>query len=125
MAAARDREERQQLIAEEGQACLKRQDFSCAEERVAQLHELDPGSTTASDLQRAITAGREQQQFREQTVAGFLREAETCFSRKDYSCAIAKSESALAIIPAYPAAKKMIERANQAQKQAKLNITIE
>ncbi len=124
MAAARNRQERQQLITDEAQACLKREDFVCAEERVEQLRGLDPDSRVADELKRAAAAGREQLQFREQTVAGFLSEAETCFDRKDYSCAIAKSESALAIIPSHVAAKKMIERANEAQKQAKLNISI-
>lgn len=125
MAAARNREERQQLIVDEARACLKREDFACAEERAGQLRKLEPDSSTAAELLQAVAAGKEQQRFRQETAAGFLREAETCFSRKNYSCAIAKSESALAIIPAYEAAKNMIERANKAQKQAKLNITIE
>ena len=125
MAAARDRRERQQLLADEARACIQRRDFTCAEERVDQLRQLDPDGSDAGELQQAIAAAREQQRFREQTVAGFLQEAETCFQRKDYSCAIAKSESALAIMPAHQPAKNMIQRANNAQKKAKLNISIE
>lgn len=125
LAAARNRQEREQFIADEAQACLEREDFACAEERVSLLRDLNPDNPLASELERAIVAGREQRQFRQQTVAGFLNEADTCFARKDYSCAIAKSESALAIIPAHAAAKKMIERANEAQKKAKLSISIE
>lgn len=125
MAAARNRRERQQLLADEARACIKRLDFACAEQRVEQLRKLDPDGTAVGELQQAIAAAREQQRFREQTVAGFLQEAESCFQRKDYSCAIAKSESALAIMPAHQPAKKMIERANNAQKKAKLNISIE
>ena len=125
MAAARDRDERLRLLAEEARACLQREDFSCAEERAGQILAEQAGSPAALELQQAVRAGREQRAFREQTVAGFLSEARDCYSRKNYSCAIAKSESALAIVPGHADARGMIEQANEAQRQAKMNITIE
>lgn len=125
MAAARDREARIDLLLAEGRSCLQLNDFACVEERVGAVLEQDSGNDAAAELQQAVAAAREQLRFREQTVAGFLREAEDCFQRKNYSCTIAKSESALAIIPRHAAASAMIERADQAQKQAKMNISIE
>lgn len=125
MAAARDREERLGLLLEEARACLQRQDFDCAEARAAEVLAEQADSAAALELQQAVRAGREQQAFRERTVAGFLNEARDCLERKNYSCAIAKSESALAIVPGYPEARRVIEQANAAQKQAKMNITIE
>lgn len=125
MTAARDREERIGLLLAEGRSCLQRNDFACVEDRVGRVLEQDSGNTAATELRQASSAAREQQRFREQTVAGFLREAEDCFQRKNYSCTIAKSESALAIIPRHAAASAMIERADNAQKRAKMNISIE
>lgn len=125
MAAARDRKERLQLLADEARACLKRENFSCAEKRIARLRELGPDSGVAGEIRQALRAAREQKQFREQTVAEFLEEARDCFERKNYSCTIAKSESALAIVPGNVTAKNLIEQANTAQKQAKLEISIE
>jgi hypothetical protein len=125
MAATRDREERLRLLLDEARACLKREDFACAEARAAEVLAEQADSPGALEVQQAVRAGREQRAFREQTVANFLAEAQDCFERKNYSCAIAKSESALAIVPGHSEARQMIERANKAQKQAKMNITIE
>lgn len=125
MAFARDREQRLDLLAEEGRACLESANFDCADDRVAQLLAANPGSSRATELRRSVTSARQQQQFRETTVAGFLQEAQDCLERKDYSCSIAKSESALAIIPRHPDASAMIRRADGAQQKAKKNIAIE
>jgi hypothetical protein len=125
MTAARDREERLGLLLAEGRACLGMNDFACVDERAAQLRSADPGNAGALELEQSAAAGRQQQRFREQTVAGFLREAEDCFQRKNYSCTIAKSESALAIIPRHPEASALIRRADEAQSKAKMNISIQ
>ncbi|MDO8863316.1 serine/threonine-protein kinase [Haliea sp. E1-2-M8] len=125
MAAARDREERLGLLLAEGRACLRMNDFACADDRAAQLKSADPGNAGALELEQAAAAGREQQRFREQTVAAFLQEAEDCFQRKNYSCTIAKSESALAIIPRHPGASALIQKADGAQNKAKMNISIQ
>ncbi|MFU8764396.1 MAG: serine/threonine-protein kinase [Haliea sp.] len=125
MMAARDREERLGLLLAEGRACLGMNDFACVDGRAAQLRSADPGNAGALELEQAAAAGREQQRFREQTVEGFLKEAEDCFQRKNYSCTIAKSESALAIIPRHTAASALIRRADEAQSKAKMNISIQ
>ncbi|MEQ9397130.1 serine/threonine-protein kinase [Haliea sp.] len=125
MAAARDREERLGLLLGEGRACLRMNDFACVDDRAAQLRSADPGNAGALELEQAAAAGREQQRFREQTVASFLQEAKDCFQRKNYSCTIAKSESALAIIPRHPGANDLIRRADAAQSEAKMNISIQ
>lgn len=125
MAAARDREERLDLLLGEGRACLRMNDFACVDDRAAQLRSADPDNAGAQELEQAAAAGREQQRFREQTVAAFLREAEDCFQRKNYSCTIAKSESALAIIPRHPGASALIRKADEAQSKAKMNISIQ
>jgi len=125
MTAARDREERLGLLLAEGRACLRMNDFACVDDRAARLKAADPGHVGVSELEQSAAAGREQQRFREQTVAGFLKEAEDCFQRKNYSCTIAKSESALAIIPRHQGASALIRRADEAQSKAKMNISIQ
>ena len=59
------------------------------------------------------------------TVGSFLADGEDCFERKNYSCAIARAESALAIVPDHTGARQLRQRASQAQQQAKRSIRIE
>ena len=111
------------LLAEAGN-CMEQRDFACTDSTVAAVLELDPGNIRAVEMRQAVTTARNVQLANEKVVAGFLAEAESCFARKDYSCTIAKSESALAIVPGHPEARAAVERARQAQAEAKRSITI-
>lgn len=122
-AAARRREMGDWLRT--GRECLAEEDYACAEERAARVMERDPGNPEATDLAQQTRRAREERAFRERTVAGFLAEAEQCFEQRDYSCSIAKAESALAIIGGHEGAQEMIERAQSAQEAAKKAIRIQ
>lgn len=120
-----EREARVQAYLTQARDCLERADFACSEARLEEALALDPGNTAAVQLQQSVVAAREQRRFNEQTVNRFLDAARTCLTRKDYSCTIAKSESALAIIPGYGPAESLIDEARSAQRKAKMNISIE
>ena len=124
-AAARALQARVAALLSEAESCLQAADFTCTEQRLTAALALDPGNIKAIELQQAATASRNVRRANEQVVAGFLAEAEACFARRDYSCTIAKGEAALAIIPGQPSAVTVVERARQAQAQAKRAITIE
>lgn len=114
----------EELMARSEQ-CLRAGDFTCSEEGVGEVLAIDPGHARAIELNQSIAAARQQRRFNEQTVSDFLRAAEECYNRKDYSCTIAKSESALAIIPGHGPSEAMIDKAQLAQRRAKMNISIQ
>ncbi|HEV2539169.1 MAG TPA: serine/threonine-protein kinase [Frateuria sp.] len=57
-------------------------------------------------------------------AAGLLREGERNFSQQNYSAAIANARAALQVNPGDAAAKRLLQRAQQAQQQAMSSISI-
>lgn len=112
-------------LLSEAERCLQQGDHSCSETKLSEVLELDALNTRAIEMKQSIATARQQARFNQQTVARFLQEAERCLERKDYSCTIARSESALAIIPEHSPAQAMIRKAEAAQKKAKMNISIQ
>jgi serine/threonine protein kinase len=112
------------LVAE-GEACLDRSDFACAAERAQAALDERPGAPDAIALKQSIEAARDQLAADRERVQTFLSQAGDCFERRDYSCAIARAESALALLPGEPSAKAMIEKAEAAQRKLKMNIQIQ
>ncbi|MAT92940.1 MAG: hypothetical protein CME59_10110 [Halioglobus sp.] len=115
---------REQLLAQ-GQSCLDAGDFDCAKARAGAALEIDAADSGAIALQQATRVARQQRAADAATVARILQEAQDCYSARNYSCAIAKSESALAILPDSGEASAARQRALQAQKKAKRTIVIE
>lgn len=124
-AASRERDERVASLLAQSESCLQEGDFDCSEARLEDVLALDAGNTRVVELKQSIAAARTQQRFNQRTAAGFLEAAQDCYARKDYSCTIAKSESALAIVPGYGPAETLIDRAELAQKKAKMSISIQ
>ena len=105
--------------------CLTAKDFTCASAGADDILTLDSANVAALEIQQAVKLAREQVRANNATANNFLKEAETCYRAKNYACAIAKSESALAIAPNSTDAKAMKKKAQGTQKKAKMNISIE
>ena len=114
----------EKLLAQ-AKACYSAGDFGCSRNKADEALALDNGNTTAVELKQSIKLAEEQRQVNAVTMESFLREAEGCYEKKNYSCAIAKSESALAIMPNSSKAVAMKNRATEAQNQAKKTIVIQ
>ncbi len=112
-------------MLKEARECLDRSDFDCSEDRAGAVLALDAANTEAIEIRQATGLARSLREANERTVASFLREAESCMQKKNYSCAIAKADSALAIIPGHRGASAMRNDAVQAQRSAKKSISIE
>ncbi len=106
-------------------ACYRREDFSCASSNAEDVLALDASNAGAIEMQQSIKLAEAQQRNNEKTVAKFLGEAEDCYQKRNYSCAIAKSESALAILPNSAAASAMNKKSVSSQNKAKKSISIE
>jgi len=106
-------------------SCLAAGKYDCTLANTNTVLALDGANAEAIEMQQSVKLGRLQQQANEKTVAKFMREAQQCYRSKNYSCAIAKSESALAIVPGSVQASKMIGKAKSSQNKAKKSISIE
>jgi hypothetical protein len=109
----------------EASSCLERDDFDCSEQAALSILALDQANVQALELRQRATMARNLRQANEATVETFLAEAQSCFQLKNYSCSIAKAESALAILPDHPGAKQARDKAVAAQQAAKERISIQ
>jgi hypothetical protein len=105
--------------------CLRIKNYDCASGKANEVLALDSTNAEAIEIQQSIKLALAQQQANEKTVTSFLRAADACYQKRNYSCAIAKSESALAIIPNSTNANAMKKKAENAQDKAKRSISIE
>jgi len=110
---------------EAASTCFLAKNYDCVLARTDEVLKLDAANTRAIELQQSVKLARAQIRANRKTVAKFLEQAETCYTRKNYACAIAKSESALAIIPGSADARALIRKAQNSQSAAKKNISIE
>ena len=113
-----------QVSLNAARACFRKSDYDCALHRSDEVLTLDSANASAIEIQQSVKLARAQQQANEKTVNNILSEAESCYQLKNYSCAIAKSESALAILPGSRAAGTMKRKATDSQRKAKSSISI-
>jgi len=123
--AQRTREQAIARLLAEAKSCFSAGNVACTQGKAAEVLALDSANAAAIELQQSVKLAAQQRQATAATLDNFLREAESCYEKKNYSCAIAKSESALAIMPGSSSARAMQDKAVAAQKQAKKQIVIQ
>ncbi|GAB3282601.1 serine/threonine-protein kinase [Parahaliea aestuarii] len=112
-------------LQQEAEDCLQASRFDCVVERADALLALDAGNTRAVELKQASASALAQAQMNQRTADTLLDAARDCLAARNYSCTIAKSESALAIVPGYGPARELVQQAESAQSAAKRKISIE
>ncbi|MCW8875509.1 MAG: serine/threonine protein kinase [Kangiellaceae bacterium] len=109
--------------------CLTNADYSCAIEEADKALEFKPEAAQAISIkQNADYALKQEAQAQAQALnkaRNIVRDGRNCFAKYDYSCAIAKSESALEFVPNYQPALKLKRDAERAIADAKKAIQIE
>lgn len=121
----RSREQTIEKLLSQAKVCFTAGNFSCSRSKADEALALDSTNTAAIELKQSMNLAEVQHQANVETIDNFLREAESCYQKKNYSCAIAKSESALAIMPGSGKAVAMKNRAVEGQNQAKKTIVIQ
>lgn len=119
---------REQSIAKllaQAKTCFSAGNVACTQSKADEVLALDSANTAAIELKQSVKLAAEQRQANAATLDNFLREAQNCYEKKNYSCAIAKSESALAIMPGSDSATAMKNKAIEAQNRAKKQIVIQ
>ena len=121
----RAREQSIATLLAQAKSCFAAGNVACTQSKAEEVLALDSANTAAIELQQSIKLAAQQRQANAATLDSFLREAESCYDDKNYSCAIAKSESALAIMPGSNSAMAMKNKAMEAQNRAKKQIVIQ
>ena len=105
--------------------CFNQRDYACALKYSKKSLTLKKNNFRAESLyQKSIYAQQQDIENRKKAEA-MLKKGNACFERKNYSCAIAKSESALEIAPNYSGALKLKRDAGRAIADLKRSLVIE
>ena len=99
--------------------CLARRDYACVSAAAEQVLALEPSNAQAIELKQSANLAQSQARDLSQKVDKLLGEARACMDKKNYSCSIAKAESALDLIPGHREAQALKTRAQETQRQLK------
>lgn len=111
-------EQIQQLLSRANQ-CWIRKDYTCAIAQSEAVLRIDGANAQAIEIKQAAALGQQQARDLGQKVDKLLDEADACLARKDYSCSIAKAESALDLAPGNARAQALKNRAQETQRKLK------
>ncbi|MBC6905619.1 serine/threonine protein kinase [Saccharophagus sp. K07] len=123
-ALAERRREFQSLV-NRAEACLAAKDYSCAARYAQNALSLGVDRIAAQSLVQRIDFAKEEYQRNLQRAENVLAKGQACFAKKNYSCAIASSESALEFVPDYAPALELRRASQKAVEELKSQIVIE
>ncbi len=107
------------------QKCFSDSDYDCSMKFAKQALLAKPADVHAEMLFQKATYAQVQQQAAQSKARNVFDQGLKCFNQKNYSCAIAKSESALEFVPGYKDAQKLKQDAQQEIAKLKQSIKIE
>lgn len=105
--------------------CLSHQNFNCAEEQAQAASATGVDPLAAQTLLQKVRFARAEHESNLRKAENILAKGEACLQKKNYSCAIASSESALEFVPDFPPALQLRAKAQQAVERLKSQIVIE
>ena len=114
-----------QTLLTKAMACLGKKDYACVEQNAQAAMALPVGNKAEANtlLQNAVFAKQQAEQNLTK-AKGILQKGQACFDKKNYSCAIANSESALEFVPDYAPAVQLRNKAKQEIQKLKNQIQI-
>lgn len=107
------------------QKCFANSDYDCSKKFAKQALLAKPADISAEMLFQKATYAQVQQQEALGKARNVYDQGLTCFKQKNYSCAIAKSESALEFVPDYKDALRLKQDAQLEITKLKQSIKIE
>lgn len=100
--------------------CLLQKKYDCAIKQSAFALTLDPTNSRAIEIKQTATMEQQQGRDAEEKVNRILAQAQECLEKqKNYSCAIAKAEAALDVMPNNANALSIKNRAQETQRKIK------
>lgn len=117
VAAAQQQVINQQLAV--AQSCLEKKDYRCVQEQAAAILALAPANAQAIEIKQQANLAQQQQKETAIKVDKLLADASACMSKKNYSCAIAKAESAMELDAGNRQADTLKAKAQETQRKLK------
>lgn len=127
-ASRQARAQKRQLLESsmnKAEECLLARDYSCASRHAQAAVATGVDPVAAQTLLQKVNFAQAEYETSLRKAKNVLAKGETCLQKKNYSCAIASSESALEFLPDYPPALKLRTTAQQAVERLKGQIVIE
>lgn len=113
----------QQKISEllqQAQNCLTQKKYECATKQADAALALDPANGSAMEVKQTAAVADKQVRDAQEKVTKILTQAKDCLDKqKNYTCAIAKAEAALDLLPNNPEAIAIKSRAQETQRKIK------
>lgn len=107
-------------LLEEAQECFNAKRYDCAVEKSSAVLALDPANAKAVEVKQSAAVIQQQAKDAESKVVRIIQQARDCLEKqKNYSCAIAKAESALDLVPGNPDALTIKSKAQEVQRKIK------
>jgi len=107
------------------QECFNQGNFLCAQNESKLALEVNPGNSEASELYQNSVHSHKQKLVDLEKADKILKDGQACLKKLNFSCAIAKSESALEFVPNYKKALQLKRDATESLNQVKKKIEIE
>ncbi len=104
--------------------CYQKQQFECAIKQADIALLVRTEDVKAKDIKEDAQEAKKQYQLNLKRANKILKDGQACFKAVNYSCAIAKSESALEFMPSLKAAKQLKRDAKYAMENIKKAIKI-
>jgi len=114
-----------QDLMSEAKKCARQNNFDCSSKYAKQALALKPNNVAAEELYQTSNYEQIQRLKNLEKADKVLRDGQKCLAKLDYSCAIAKSESALDFVPNYKKALQLKRDATESLNKVKKNIQIE
>jgi serine/threonine protein kinase len=105
--------------------CFKNKNYACAIKYGEAALTIKTGDVDANSIVRNATYAQQQEKENLQKANKILQDGQDCLTKLNYSCAIAKSESALEFVPGHQNALAMKREAEKAIANLKKTIEIE
>lgn len=118
-------QERLLTATRRAEECLTQQNYTCAEQHAQAALATGADPVAAQTLVQRVAFAKAEYESSLRKAQNVLAKGETCLQKKNYSCAIASSESALEFVPDYPPALQLRTQAQQAVERLKSQIVIE
>ncbi len=108
-----------------GKGCFDKKDYDCAIKNAKNALQIKPADKDADELSKNASFAKMQYQESLKRANKVLKDGYACLKKLDYSCAIAKSESALEFVPGHIKALQLKKDATESLNRVKKNIEIE
>ena len=122
---AENKDKQFKKLMAKAEQCLKLSDFVCAQNESTKALELNPNNKEASELVQNAAYAQKQKIASLAKADKVLKDGQECLKKLNYSCAIAKSESALEFVPNYKKALQLKKKATESLNSVKKKIQIE